>query len=338
MPQLPKSLLIHALFLMLVFFVTSAKAGWFDSSFDPSDTPEPPDYSSLSSWYTPPNLDLTNPEADVFYLHPTTFLTEWAWNQDINDRRVNKRTENTYLLWQTVPFTDFAKIYAPIFRQATIYAFIPEKDGGPKDSDSQQAKDVAYEDVEKAFDYYMNNLNKGRPFYLVSHSQGSYLAVRLLQKKYKQYNLGKNMVAAYVVGEYIGDKTFKDMPLCRTQEQTGCFVTWATVQEGKKPQLVTGDPVGPLVCVNPLTFTTSKEAADATANLGGVPMSMDRIDPGIVSAKCENGILRIPPPKKSGYKNDHGDYHESDFNLFAINIGDNALKKLASFKKINNKA
>ncbi|OGT45741.1 MAG: hypothetical protein A3E83_04725 [Gammaproteobacteria bacterium RIFCSPHIGHO2_12_FULL_41_20] len=304
---------------------------WFDDSFNPENTPPAPSYSNTNDWATFPDNNTHALKADVFYIHPTTFISELAWNANVRDNKVNKETKSTYLKWQTLPFSDIARIYAPYYRQATLYAFVPESENGPKEKDSQQALDVAYADIERAFDYYMKRYNHGRPLFIVSHSQGSYLAVRLLQNKYQSYHLNKVLVAAYLVGEHIGTKTFSHLPVCATPTQTRCFVTWASVLQGKKPLLVTGTALGKPVCVNPLTFSLVKPTASARENLGGVPRNLNRVDPEIVDARCAQGILWISSPGKLDYPSYHGDYHESDFNLFFMNIQKNAQARLNVF-------
>lgn len=303
---------------------------WYSDRFDPNDSPPVPNYSDSNYWTV--LSEGKEKTADVFYLHPTTFLSDLAWNADARDKKINQETDATYLKWQTSPFAPIAKIYAPHYRQATIYAFIPESDGGPRQQDSQQALDLAYQDIELAFDYYMKNYNQGRPLFLVSHSQGSYLMIRLLQKKYASYHLNKNLVAAYIVGENMGSNSFSNFRPCTNPTQTNCFVTWASVQQGKKPLLVTGVSEGTPICTNPLTFAQTKLSANAKENLGGRSQAdFNRVDVGVVSATCDKAILWISPPNKSGYKNEDGDYHESDFNLFALNIQQNAQKRLAQF-------
>jgi hypothetical protein len=60
--------------------------------------------------------------------------------------------------------------------------------------------DLAYQDVEAAFDYYLQYFNKGRPFIVVRHSQGTTHTLRLLEEKIDNTPLYRQLVAAYVVG------------------------------------------------------------------------------------------------------------------------------------------
>ena len=84
-------------------------------------------------------------------------------------------------------------------------------------------------------------------------------------------------------------------------------MTWATVARGAEPQLLTGAARGGRpVCVNPLSWRADEAPVPARRHLGGVPDSFDRIEPGLVSARCRGGLLEIAPAP-SGYAHEGGD-------------------------------
>src|SRR5665213_3822505 len=71
-------------------------------------TPQPPvpDYANRAAWGALPDVqdatDVAPPgeaiagagaPVDVFFVHPTTFFSNSAWNQDIGDADTNKRTD-----------------------------------------------------------------------------------------------------------------------------------------------------------------------------------------------------------------------------------------------------
>ncbi len=281
-------------------------------------TPAAPNYSEEKNWSRFPRKIAA--DVDVFYIHPTTFDSFLAWNADVSDEDLNKITDVEAIKIQTSIFENSAEIYAPRYRQATLYAF------DPKD-EKQEALDVAYSDVKRAFEFYLKNRNHNRPLIIVSHSQGSYHAARLLQ----EFDLGKKLIVAYLIGEAIGEKTFKNLRVCESATQINCFVTFSSVLDGAKPILTTGRPIGKKVCVNPLSWKISEEEISAEKNLGGMPESFDRIDKEIVSAKCKNGILHINKPNKNGYPSYDDDYHLSDFNLFYMNLRENSKDRIRAF-------
>ena len=56
------------------------------------------------------------------------------------------------------------------------------------------------EDVERAFDHFLEHYSQGRPFVLAAHSQGSVHLRTLLEKRITGTALRERLVAAYPVG------------------------------------------------------------------------------------------------------------------------------------------
>ncbi|GIR73695.1 MAG: hypothetical protein CM15mP76_04220 [Prochlorococcus sp.] len=68
---------------------------------------------------------------------------------------------------QASAFNGSCNIYAPEYRQATYFSFFDKDDNGKK------ALDLAYEDIENAFNYFLEFFNNGKPFIIAAHSQGA---------------------------------------------------------------------------------------------------------------------------------------------------------------------
>ncbi len=168
--------------------------------------------------------------------------------------------------------------------------------------------------------------------FILSHSQGSQMAVRLLQEHYEALRLENVLVAAYIIGERIGTCTFENLPPCTTATQTNCFVAWGTVVRGGQSDLMTGEVQGDPVCVNPLSWRMDEQVVPAERHLGGVPDTFDRVLPRLVSAQCKNGLLNIEPAPP-GFAHDGKDYHQSDINLFYMDIRRNAEARLQQFQR-----
>ena len=149
-----------------------------------------PDYSDTTTWLVLPGRlgaagrrlpgqpALTPPDtvADVFFVHPTTYFWRFGrWNAPIRLRRLRRYTSRTTIRNVASLFAGVSRLYAPSYRQATLYTFFDRKNVA-----SQPAIDLAYGDVKAAFQYYLAHYNHGRPFILVGHSQGTYHATRLL--------------------------------------------------------------------------------------------------------------------------------------------------------------
>ena len=118
---------------------------------------------------------------------------------------------------------------------------------------------------ERAFDYFIEHYNQGRPFILAGHSQGSVHVRTLLEKRITGTPLRERLVAAYPIGFSIDReamaKAVPDVPVCESAEQIGCVVSWNAVGPDAAPW---GDP-RKNICVNPLTWRTDGAAADSLA-------------------------------------------------------------------------
>lgn len=327
--------------------------------------PPAPDYAEVSAWAAWPGrlsgADALAPgltglplpdtaKADVFFIHPTTYLTGHADNARYDEPgAVSTRIDQGVLRFQASAFNACCHIYAPHYRQAVLAAFLMRDEAR-----AERAYQLAYSDVLRAFDYYLAHENHGRPFILASHSQGSLHALRLLQERIAGQPLQRQLVAAYIIGYYVPQEVeSRGVPVCRTAAQTGCFVDWNTVKPGhsddsrEKRHLVWLDgryraAAGrPGVCVNPLNWQPGGRA-DAQLNLGALP----GVRPGaalqapvvaLTGASCDGGALQsdIPFAQRAGFSDVltlFGSYHIFDYNLFYTNIRLNALQRLAAWR------
>ena len=285
--------------------------------------------------------------ADVFFVHPTTYIRGEDWNQSLTSRNVNFNTNWRSIRNQASVFNDCCRVYAPRYRQAILYAFITDQSDGP------QALDLAYQDVLLAFRYFIKHHNKGRPFVLAGHSQGAYHLVRLLEEEISGKPIRRRFVVAYAIGIPIPldkiQRTLPDIPSCRHAQQTSCLISWNTYGMNastkrlrtirmRYPEGLIENGSKPIVCVNPLTWNANGNQANATTNQGGVvfgsdPSSVPKPDAQLVSAQCRQGVLRISHPAFYRYRKltHAGDYHNFDYQLFYMNIRRNAASRVKSF-------
>ena len=334
--------------------------------FAETPTPPAPDYARPDAWLafpgrnglersTPPGMsavDEASAPADVFFVHPTTYLKNDVWNAAYD---VHGPYDEPVLLGQASVFNGCCRIYAPKYRQASLHGL----------KNSQPAVAVAYNDVARAFRYYIEHENHGRPFILASHSQGSYLAVRLLQDEILATPLRKQLVAAYVIGGYV-PSSFSELglPTCESARQTGCVMGWNTSQTGRNGALMqvrnanywwrgTDRKSGtlPAVCTNPLTWTSDETAAPASANAGSLAFPaapfpshagpLPALWPHMTGAVCKDKLLDVDVPKKGpeGYHDSlsflFGSYHKNDYGLFYANIRANAVDRVNAWIAAN---
>jgi hypothetical protein len=273
-------------------------------------------------------------KVDVFFIHPTMYYRGKSWNADLNDKRTNHLVDVYPIREQASVFNESCKVYAPRYRQATLYSFL-EGDGNGK-----SALDVAYEDVKHAFEYYLKNYNHNRPIIIAGHSQGTFLAQRLLHDFFDaDPKMKKLLVAAYLIGGNIGKESFTTIVPCDSSSQTNCYVAWHTRKYGsafkdptkKQTNAPAYDNFKQYTCVNPLTWRRDTTYAPAVLNHGSVPKSFDRIDKGAVDAKISpQCILWVHCPDKHGYPKGEN-YHVYDISLFYINTRENVKERCDAY-------
>lgn len=320
-----------------------------------------PDYSDTKNWAayrdqpsraleTPAGVDPVGgiPPVDIVFLHPTTALpaplADKRWNALLADDLVNKRTDNFAAAHIASAFSPAGAVYAPRYRQATIGAFFDTSGQG------QTAMQRAYGDILAAFDYYLDNLNQGRPFILAGHSQGSLHALMLLRDRISGTPILRQMVGAYLIGWPISveaDLKAVGVPACETATDTGCVISYQAFAEGGDPSdllaihaalpgLLGASRDGTqMLCTNPLTWSRGG-AATRGANLGGLPVDETAAElaqpiPELTGARCgEDGILYLTDPPGGDWRNallPGENYHAVDIPLFYMNIRQNALER-----------
>jgi len=249
-----------------------------------------------------------------------------GWNANIDDEGMNKKTDNSTILYQASVFNELCRVFAPRYRQANIKAFY----SNDKES-AKEAFDIAYEDVKAAFEYYLKNYNQDRPIIIASHSQGTLHAGRLLKEFFEGKAMQKKLVCAYIIGLPVFTTYFKEIKPCIDSTSTGCFVSWRTFEEGYVAPFIQKEKEKAFV-TNPLTWRLTEEFASAELNKGGILKNFNKVIPELVHAQVHQNILWVNKPKFFGnifltLKN----YHIADYNLFYINIRENVATRIESF-------
>ena len=304
-----------------------------------------PDYAQDSCWAALPTRrdsadavpyksglrdEQTAAVADVFFVHPTTFFRSDAWNADLSKGKLNRFTDFSTIRHQATVFNSAGRIYAPRYRQATLYSFFDEET-----ANGQAALDLAYADVKAAFQYYLAHYNQGRPLIIAGHSQGTAHATRLLHEFFDHDpKLRRQLVAAYLIGFKVKPDEYQTIRPCPDSLATGCFVSYNAVATGND-----FPPFHPFVATNPLTWTLDTLLAPAALNRGGVSQDFKRIDPQVTDAKVHQGLLWITPPKPGGYPRFllpgrpelRHSFHIAEYGLFYLNIRANAQARVQAW-------
>lgn len=263
--------------------------------------------------------------ADVFFIHPTTFTGKGSGNAPLDDAALNRRTDETTILFQASAFNQHARVFAPRYRQAHLSAFYTEK------ANATPLFDTAYADVRSAFLHYLEQYNHQRPIIIAAHSQGAKMAIRLLQEFFDGKPLQQQLVAAYVVGWPVLRNDFTQLPVCTTPNATGCFTSWRTFKEGFVPDYLQYEQPAAWV-TNPLTWRTDSIPAPYALNKGSVLRNFNKVVTGAADARVHGGVLWVTKLRFPGaFLLNTSNYHIGDINLYYVNIRINVAERVAAF-------
>lgn len=271
----------------------------------------------------------TDPEFDCFYVYPTVDFNEEPGNMtDLSDDTLMLRP----LYNQAARFTQLCKVYAPKYQQMTYSSY------GVENVFESEYFQLAYADVEKAFDQYLLE-NPRRNFVLMGHSQGSHILLELLQRRFDDNEgLRKRLISALTIGATgrlkvpPGETTgsmFENIPLCTHATDTGCIVAYDSIAGGGEEQRP--EVSQPRACVNPTLLGGDSGIMDTIIynRDEGIPFP-EGVEthwiayPGLLSASCErDGYLAIdtapgrtaPIPPQVIQLVLGGSLHQADYNF-----------------------
>jgi len=304
-------------------------------TFDPAGQPVAPDYSLGSNWSALPFrndaadkipgdeqwIDDSLKGVDVFYIYPTLYMAGKTWNEDLSNKKLNRRIDTKPVKYQASVFNASCRVYVPRYRQAMVKAFFEKKEG-------DKALDFAYRDVKRAFQYYLDHYSHGRPIIIASHSQGTHHARRLLKEFFDSTALQSKLVAAYVVGYGFDESMYKSLKPCNTPTQTGCYITWASFKKGYEP-LKSG--LYGSVCVNPVTWTRDTIAVDRSKSMGSILLDFNKKYDGACGTEIHKHYLWVDahlPIVRSWTI-----LHIADYNLFWYDIRKNVADRVQAYLK-----
>ena len=265
-------------------FINSVKP---PKDFISSTHPKAPNYKDLSSWAAFPGRDgfhnlspdlkpsLEIKGYDVFYIHPTGYF-EKHWNSPIDEDSAAYERTGSHLATQASAFSSVCNVYAPYYRQATYYSFFDTKTNG------FDALDLAYLDISKAFELFLFEHNKGKPFFIAGHSQGALHGQRLVSEFVSKTEIHKNLIAAYLIGYILPtkyfDEMYPDLSIAKSSIDQNVIISWCTGVEGfnrSRAKSLFWTPNGwklepmeqALVCQNPLSWTAGNEWITDSRNI-----------------------------------------------------------------------
>ena len=290
------------------------------------------DYSNPARWISLPVV--VDKKVDVFYLAPT------AWQKlDANAPNICEIDDPTLLIGataafgrQATAFSPVGNLYAPYYRQADL---------SPVDRE-QVIGGIPTQDAVAAFDYYLQHFNKGRPFILAGHSQGSNVLANLLTGYLKAHpEVQARMVAAYVIGysitgEYLAKNTH--LQFAAGPDDTGVIISYNTESPDVAPGTNVVTTAGG-IAINPISWTRDETLATAAKNLGSimpadgvfVPVAhyadarVDKAKGVVICAAADADKLFRPGSFVKGV------FHSYDYLFYYYNLRQNAANRVEKY-------
>ncbi len=317
--------------------------------------PPPPEYGARGAWILwPSEPDLK--AADVFYVHSTTYYKKRNWNGPITSLSADRGLRRAAAPNEAGPFMEIGAVYGPRYRQATLFSSFTHK------YDGIAARQLAYKDVQVAFEHYLKTADPKRPLILVGYDQGALHTLGLL-KDYFQTDtaLRARLAAAYIIGQAtpvsLFDEVLKSSSPCTTSEDIRCVISYIDLESRfeneiwrmRNRSMVWSENGGlktveseALLCVNPLSWTTTTDyigpehhlgAASATGlRLGTTPPAISKA----IGARCIDGILVVDTPRQEFLRRGRllgAKWRAKSFNLFYRDLTADAERRVHLVKE-----
>lgn len=299
------------------------------------------DYSRAENWAflaDTTGAEAENPPADVFFISPTACLGRYEpYFLDLSNQKEKTALAKVIRMEKGI-YDRNSRFFAPYYRQAgfEVYSF-------GEDFREECLRD-AHEDVENAFQYYMEHYNDGRPLIIAGFSQGADHVLRLLKAHATDARVTGRLIAAYAIGWTITAEEMAKYPQLRfagRADDTGVIVAFNSEAEG-----VTDSPILPkgvhALAINPLNWRTDGTVADKALNKGACFVSPEgKVEteiPELTGAyiDTQRGALKctdIGEKDFPGKLYDDGIFHIYDYRFFYRNLQENVNVRIDAYLK-----
>lgn len=277
---------------------------------------QPSPWQDANLWYADEAQPQTTYPADVFYITSTEVIAsvDSTGTEVFNALLTDEERSNFYAEMDYVHrrMGDSLNFFAPYYHQFTMNAILL-----PTDSFLSAFK-VATQDVQAAFDYYIQYLNPSRPFVLVGFSQGAMIIPELLKTMTEEaYQRCKG---AYMLGYRL---TKEDMACARIQPAVsateGLVVSFNSVTSPDRQWDFISEHAA--TCINPLNWRTDTTPATLYFQQDTIVIAQDTVSHLLC---CDVDTTRyIQPGTETWYK--HGCLHHWDLLFYLPALHENIL-------------
>ncbi|MBO4599868.1 MAG: DUF3089 domain-containing protein, partial [Bacteroidales bacterium] len=242
------SFVLGAILLCIICSCSTLSCKKADNIRPMTAVPATPDYADSTQWY----VSSCNAPVDIFYIVSTetgdyTVIGITYHHADTRNDSIRQFLMGEMVGVDHILCGDF-NFYSPYYRQCTLQTFTA-------DSLVSNRIPLSMRDVRKAFAYYLDHYNQGRPFILAGFSQGGIAVVELL--KHLDSSTYSRMVAAYVIGWRVTDDDLAQTRYIRPAQDSadlGVTVCYNSVRDNACaiPMLSEGNRVA----INPVNWRT----------------------------------------------------------------------------------
>lgn len=307
----------------------------FAASCAPDD--KVPDYSEISNWaYLQKGADETF--CDVFFVCPTVYSgDDKKFNMPLNDDEIKADFIGAINMEKGI-YSENARFFSPYYRQAALAVYEMNAE------EREKYLNIAFNDILAAFDYYINNLNGGRPVILAGFSQGADMCIRLMKERFNNPEIRNKLIACYAIGWSITAEEISEYPHLKfagCSDDTGVIISFNSEAPHVESSVIVPEGIKTLA-INPLNWRTDGSLADKSLNLGACFTDYD----GAVADEIDNftsayidgerGTLKVPDVNESDYPPmldifDSGVYHVYDYQFFYSNLKDNVSERTRAY-------
>ena len=167
------------------------------------------------------------PDVDIFFIHPTVNLSPEPGNDDLSDLTNHK----TFTLESAARFSTIGRVIAPLYHSSTAGCFMAG------DEMLAECLEVAYQDVESSFEYYLATHWEGQKLVIMGWSQGAVMTRMLMQRFVDGHpDLMRRVALVMPMSGDLEVDALDSIPACENKYQTRCYITYHSYLDGLEPQ------------------------------------------------------------------------------------------------------
>ena len=290
--------------------------------------PKAPDYSDASQWY----ISDRHADADMFYIISTEigdYTLEDGTVRHLADTYLDQTRQPMYSEMLGVDTLTSGRLnyYSPYYRQCSLNSFA---------SDSVSYRfNIALDDVRRAFAYYIDNQNNGRPFVLAGFSQGAMIVRELLKEM--DESVYQRMVATYLIGIKVSKDDLATNPHLRPAQgatDTGVTICYNSMR-GEDADYPTQNGSN-VLAINPVNWRTDGSVATLITEPSPLkPVSEQTKDTLTVRLDTLSNLLLVSGYSATDYVlpliGSQTSYHTREIWLYREQLKENIQQRVDAF-------